>query len=108
LYFPTTRDDSQENVALKRLAAKKNAREEPMNKFWFGQKSFLLIRLPCSWEGWLLYAAYVFALYLTIHFAGMIADGLVCGLVDVGVIMLLTVGMVTLLHERTEGGWRDD
>ncbi len=78
-----------------------------MAKAWFSPKAYGYgSGLPCSWEGWVVLAAYLVAIPLTHLLAYRFMPPMSARVLSLAIIIVLTAGLVLVAKARTEGGWR--
>lgn len=78
-----------------------------MTKMWFKPKRYGLgAGLPIAWEGWALIGGYVGAALIVTTLAETYLEDLAQIAVIIAALSVLTIFLVKLAIERTEGGWR--
>jgi hypothetical protein len=78
-----------------------------MSKAWFSPKTYGYgSGLPCSWEGWLVLAAYMIAVPLTHFLAFRLLPLSIAMMSWLALTAALTAALILIARARTEGGWR--
>ncbi len=78
-----------------------------MKKAWFKPKLFGLgASIPCSWEGWLVLAAFIGSVFGGLWLGRQFEAPAIRALLPLAVLAIASLVFIPLIASRTQGGWK--